>query len=306
MIRRIRDALMISACSLLWLPSVPLSSPNDLVSIHVAVDGPIVGTGGVLTNDDFVVSIDGRPAAIASITPPPTPLTILLLLDKTISMETYGEIDDDVAKSFVPALQAGDRARLGGIASRFALAPAFSSNPREILATGRSAVAFRKEERGGPSPIWDAMERALDAIAPEPGLRAILLVSDGRGTGNRTSLAAVGDRAISSGVVVDVLSEALPVILRQSETTAARVRPGLVLEEMARATGGLIVPVDPTPSTVLPPAGPTLVRFVNDLRGMYTIAVPAEGPPGSVHRVDVTITRPGLTARTRRAYRTPR
>jgi len=37
----------------------------------------------------------------------------------------------------------------------------------------------------------------------------------------------------------------------------------------------------------LPPAGSTLVRFVNDLRGMYTIAVPAEGPPGSVHRVDL-------------------
>jgi hypothetical protein len=210
-----------------------------------------------------------------------------------------------VAKSFVPALQAGDRARFGGIASRFALAPAFSSNPREILATGRAAVTFRREERAGPSPIWDAMERALDAIEPEPGLRAILLVSDGRGTGNRTSQAAVRNRAISSGVVVSVLSEALPVILRQSETTAARVRPGLALEEMARATGGLIAPADPTPSTVLPPAGSTLARFVNDLRGMYTITVPAVGTPGSMHPIDVKIVRPGLTARTRRAYRTP-
>jgi hypothetical protein len=305
MIRPFRQALTIAACAWWWLSSAPASAPTDLVSIHVAVEGPILGTGGVLTQDDFVLSIDGRPAAIASLTPPPTPLTILLLLDKTISMETYGGIDDEVAKSFVPALQAGDRARFGGIASRFALAPAFSSNPREILATGRAAVTFRREERAGPSPIWDAMERALDAIEPEPGLRAILLVSDGRGTGNRTSQAAVRNRAISSGVVVSVLSEALPVILRQSETTAARVRPGLALEEMARATGGLIAPADPTPSTVLPPAGSTLARFVNDLRGMYTITVPAVGTPGSMHPIDVKIVRPGLTARTRRAYRTP-
>jgi len=304
MSRRARHALLIGAGSLLWLSSAPASSPPDLVSIHVAVDGPIVGSGGALTADEFVVSIDGRPTTIASLTPPPAPLTIVLLLDKTTSMETYGEIDEDVAKSLVPALQPGDRARIGGIAGRLALAPAFSSNPREILAAGRAAVAFRKEDRAGPSPIWDAMDRALDAIDPEPGVRAIVLVSDGRGTGNRTSVAAVGDRAISAGVIVDVLSEALPVVLRQSETTAARVRPGLALEEMARATGGLIVPSDPTPSTVLPPAGSTLVRFVNDLRGMYTIAVPAEGPPGSVHRIDVKINRPGLTARTRRAYRT--
>jgi hypothetical protein len=304
MSRRICPALMGGAFSWLLLASAPAATPDDLVSIHAAVEGSIVGTGGVLTKDDFAVSIDGRPVAITSVTPPPTPLTIVLLLDRTISMEIYGDIDDEVGKSFVPALREGDRARLGGIASRVALAPAFSSNPREILATGRAALTFRKEERAGPSPIWDAMDRALDAIEPEPGLRAILLVSDGRGTGNRISLAAVGDRAISSGVIVAVLSEALPMILRQNETTAARVRPGLALEELARATGGLIVPADPTPSTVLPPAGSTLAHLVNDLRGMYTIAVPVEGPPGSVHRIDVKITRPGLTARTRRAYRT--
>ena len=101
-----------------------------------------------------------------------------------------------------------------------------------------------------------------------------------------------------------MLSEALPVIIRQSETTAARIRPGIALQEIARATGGLILPADPTPTSELPLAGPSLARLIADLHGMYTLAVPADGAAGSVHRVEVKMKRAGLTARARRAYRT--
>jgi hypothetical protein len=288
-------------CGLALTASGRGQSAAGLVSLHVAVDGVVSGS---LTKDDFAVAIDGRPVTIAGVTPPPSPLTIVLLLDKTSSMETYGGIDDEIAKSLVPALQPGDRVRVGGIAGRLALAPAFSANPRDIVSAARTVLSFRREERFGPSPIWDAMDRALAVLEPENGLRALILVTDGRGTGNHISLIAAGDRAVSSGIVVDVLSEALPVILRQSETTAARIRPGVALQEIARATGGLIAPADPTPMSELPPAGPTLAGFIADLHGMYTLAVPAEGAPGSVHRVDVRMKRAGLTARSRRAYRT--
>jgi len=276
-------------------------SAAGMVSLHVAVDGD---SSGSLTADDFEVAIDGRPAAIASLTAPPSPLTLVVLLDKTGSMETYGNVDDEIGKSVVSVLRSGDRMRVGGFASRVALAPAFSANPRDIIAAGRAALSFRREERYGPSPIWDAIDRALSVLEPENGLRALILVTDGRGTGNHTSLVAAADRAVSSGVVVHVLSEALPVILRQSESTAARIRPGVALQEIARATGGTILPADPAPTTELPPAGLSLARFMADLHGMYTLAIPAEGAPGSVHRVDVKMKRPGLTARARRAYRT--
>ena len=302
MTSRLFSCVVVAAC---WLTlATARSGENDRVSIHVAVGGGDDGSRGALSKDDFELSIDGRPTTIASLTPPPTPLTIILLLDRTISMETYGDIEDEVVDGFVPALRLFDRARIGGIANRLALAPAFSSSPRDIIAAARRALSFRKEDRTGPSPVWDALDRAIEVLEAENGLRAILLVSDGRATGNRSSASAVGDRAVSSGIVVDVLSEALPMILRQNETTAARVRPGLALQGIAQATGGLIVPADPTPSTQLPPAGPSLAGFVSDLRGMYTIEVAAAGPPGSVHRIDVKIKRAGLTARTRLAYRT--
>jgi hypothetical protein len=297
-------AIGLLAVALSWIAvtsRTPTPAAADLVSVSVAVDGD---SSGSLTSSDFAVAVDGRPVAIAGVMPPPSPLAMVVLLDKTSSMESYGNVDDEVAKSIVPVLRPGDRLRIGGFASRVALAPAFSSSPREIVAAGRAALAFRNEERYGSSPIWDAMDRALSVLEPEEGLRALILVTDGRGTGNHTSFIAAGDRAVSSGIVVHVLSEARPVVLRQNETTAARIRPGVALQEIARATGGTILPADPTPSTELPPAGLSLARFMADLHGRYTLTIPAEGAPGSVHRVEVTMKRAGLTARARRAYRT--
>jgi VWFA-related protein len=282
-------------------PATMTPSSGALESIHVAVVGD---AAGVLTKDDFEVLIDGKPAAIEAFTAPPQPLTIVLLLDKTASMETYGDMDAEIGKSFVPALRSADRARIGGVANRLVLAPAFSSNPRDIIAAGRAAVSFRREERFGPSPLWDAIDHAAALLAPEPGLRAIILVTDGRSTGNNVSILTAADRAVYAGVVVNVLSESLPMIIRQTETIAARIRPGLPLEQIARATGGAIVPQDPTPTTQLPEAFAVLKKFVEDLRAMYTLAVAPTGPAGSVHRIEVRMKRPNLTARARGAYRT--
>ena len=114
----------------------------------------------------------------------------------------------------------------------------------------------------------------------------------------------VADRAVFAGVVINVLSESRPMIIRQSETTAARVRPNLPLEQVVRATGGAIVPEDPSSSTPLPVPGPVIRKFVDDLHGMYTLAIAPRGPSGSVHRIEVKMKRAGLTARTRSAYRT--
>ena len=153
-------------------------------------------------------------------------------------------IDDEIGKSFAPALQTGDRARVGGLANRLVLAPAFSSNPKDVVSAGRAAVSFRKEDKFGASPIWDALDQAVEQLEPEKGVRAIILVTDGRATGNMKGIVPVADRAVFAGVVVHVLSESRPMIIRQSPTMAARIRPNLPLEQVARVTGGTIVPED--------------------------------------------------------------
>ena len=279
------------------------TSPR-LVPIHVAVTGPEGAVPG-LTKNDFEVSIDDKVRTIEQFSAPPSPLSVALLIDVTASMSFYTDLRGEIGKSFAPALLPADRARVGAIGARLVLAPRFSSNRREIIAAGRAAASVRKEDRAGPSPIWDAVDGTLRALENEPGVRGLILVTDGKATGNSVSSISLVQHAVAAGVVVQVLSEARPTVIRQSGTSFARVRSGLLLQELAKQTGGLYVPDDPPASGVLPPAGPLITRFVNDLRAMYTLAVAAEGPGGSAHRVSIVVKRPGLSVRTRRAFLTP-
>ena len=143
----------------------------------------------------------------------------------------------------------------------------------------------------------------MRALEPARGRRGILLVTDGRATGNKVPSLAAIQAAIAVGVVVQVLSETRTIFLRQDKDSYAQVRVGLMLEELTRLSGGMILPED-SKSIQLPEPGPLIARLVNDLRQMYTIVIAAEGPAGSGHRVEVTVKRPGLSVRARSAYRT--
>jgi VWFA-related protein len=278
------------------------STRAAIVPIDVAVRGAAAAD---LTQEDFEISIDGRPKPVAAFTRPPAPVSVVLLLDVSASLTNYGDIAEEIGRSFSPALTSVDQARVGGIASRVVLGPRFLPPGRELIAAGRSAARFPAEDRFGPSPIWDALDAAIAALVPASGRRGVVLVTDGRSTGNTIGVADVLERAVTSGVVVQVLSEARPLLIRQSERTFARVQPGLALRRLADQTGGLCLPADPPPSGPLPEPGPLLTQLVQDLRGMYTLGVEADGESGSLHGITVRVKRQGLTVRARNAYRTP-
>ena len=162
---------------------------------------------------------------------------------------------------------------------------------------GRAAIDFPKRERFGPSPIWDALDEAIRVLAPEPGRRVVILVSDGRSTGNTVSAQAVVDRAVTAGVVVSGLSDARVQTIPQGGDLVAKVRAGLMMRELARLSGGLCLPENPPDFGEMPAAGPLLTRLVNDARAMYTIGVPIEDAGKPVAHV----VHPGETGRGDRA-----
>jgi VWFA-related protein len=285
------------------LAIAPAKRSQPLAMIDVAVTD---GRGNVdgLNAGDFQVFVDGRPTLVESFAAPPVPLSVALLLDVSGSMAVYVDLEDEISRSFAPALQPGDRALVGGIANRVQLAPRFTAVGRELISDGRKAVRFDRDDRFGPSPLWDALDATVAALEREAGRRGIILVTDGRATGNRIGSQAAILRAVQSGIVVHVLAEARALIIRQGEGSFARVRPGLALQEVAQQTGGSCLPQDPGPSTEMPEPGPVIAQMVRDLRGMYTLGVSQDGPAGSVHRIEVRVKRSELSVRARRFYRT--
>jgi hypothetical protein len=268
--------------------------------IHVAVasvDGRAV-TG--LTKDDFEVLIDGTPHPVAAVSEPPLQLSIVFIFDVTDSLSVYNDIRDEIERSIVPALQPADRVRIGSVARKIAFTPWLTANARQVAAEGRKVLSVSRDERTGPSPLWDAADAAISSLESERGLRAIVLVSDGRSTGNSVGASDMLQHALNARVVVQALAENRPVVIPQADERAVSVRPAAFMQQVAILSDGLFLPEQLVPSGVdLPKPGPLLTRLINDLRTLYALDVAPADAPGSQHKLIVRVKRDGVTVRTR-------
>ncbi len=283
----------------------PVSQRAPLVLLDVAVEGPDGKTVTGLTRDDFEIVADGAARPVESFAAGrEQPLSLVLLLDASASLEFMVErkvLRAAIEKWFVGRLAPQDRVQVGSFAKQISIGPALAGNPRALLAAVRTALDPRDADTLGPSPIWDAVDAAVAALAQASGRRAVVLVTDGRGTGNRQGPEESGARAIAAGVVVNVVGEDWEMTLRQDATSGVRVRPGVALEWIANATGGLYVHDGATPSA----PGPILERVLADLHERYTLGFTPPVRDGTAHALEVHVKRPGVTIRTRRSYVAP-
>jgi hypothetical protein len=171
-------------------------------------------------------------------------LTLIALVDVSASMTLIGLPEDPRVETLVKAigetLRAGDRVRIGRLAGQAAFSDGFASGGREIRRAAR-VLDVPMAERHGPSPLWDGLDAAVRLLEREPDPRAVIVWTDGHASGNRLTRHDVVRRALAAGVPIHVVSAAREMTIRQSETTAAVIRPAVYLEWVARQTGGMYV-----------------------------------------------------------------
>jgi hypothetical protein len=112
----------------------------------------------------------------------------------------------------------------------------------------------------GPSPIWDSLDGAVTTLAPAAGRHAILLLSDGKSSGNMRGLNEVIAHAREAGVSISAVVE--------GESSPGGAQAGLdpadLIAKIAKATGGHIAidrPVNPRDRN---PA-PMIAQILDDL-----------------------------------------
>ncbi len=283
----------------------PSTQGERLVLVDVAVETAAGQPATGLTRDDFEIAADGaaRPiAAFAAGTQRPLPLVVLF--DVTSSMDVIVKRRDlrkAVETALVPRVSPKDRVHVGSFARQTAIGPPIVGNPRALISAVGTALDPRKEDTFGPSPIWDAVDLAVTALANADGRRAVLLITDGQGTGNRQSPEETAAHAVQAGVSVDVMGEDVDIVLRQDGNTGVRVRPGTALQWIAFATGGLYLPDHASPAT----PGPILDRLLTDLHERYTLGFVPPVNDGKEHTLVVNVKREGLKVRARRSYVAP-
>jgi Ca-activated chloride channel family protein len=129
-----------------------------------------------LTREDFEVLDNGRPQKLTTFTNADQPITVVMMLDRSGSVEAQFALVEQAAAEFVNQLGPDDRARIGSFSTRIRIDPdTFTGNHETLLAILRHDL-----QPFGPTPLWNATDKALTAVSGEPGRRVVLLFTDGK------------------------------------------------------------------------------------------------------------------------------
>ena len=293
-----------------WQPPV-FRGKGDAVRVYVTVtdrDGRLVT---MLTRDAFEVRDDGQPQAITQFDNTPQPIRLIVMLDVSGSMEGNLPLLRAAATQLFARLRPEDVTRVGAFGHEVTISPAFTHDKTELLAAVPDAIA-----PDAPTPLWRAIDKAMDAFGGTGDQRpAILVLSDGKDTGQVSfrerpvSQAEVIDRARREDVMIYAVGmrsrgarPMTPGIGRgglQAMLMADMPDPGLA--RVAEETGG----------------GYKEIRFgqdlstafadvVDELHSQYLLGFAPPKRDGKTHRVDVRVTKGGLKPRARKSYVAPK
>jgi len=306
----------LAACVLAVLGAAAQQQPvfrsrGDAVRVFVTVtdgDGRLVTT---LTRDDFEVRDDGKPQPITLFDSTPQPVRLIVMLDVSGSMEGNLPLLRAAAAQLFARLRPDDGARVGTFGHEIAISSSFTRNPDELLAALPNTIA-----PDAPTPLWRAVDEALDTFG-EAGdeRRVILVLSDGKDSGpigfrqRYVSQAEVIDRARNDDVMVYAIGmrsrgrrPMQPGIgpgSLQAMLTADLPDPGLA--RVAQETGGGYAEI-----RFGQDLGAAFAQVADELHSQYLIGFSPPKRDGKVHDIQVRVSQRGLKPRARKSYVAPK
>lgn len=289
---------------------VRLGTQEVLLSVTVRdVDGrPVTG----LTGDDFIVAEDRVRQELASCREALLPVNVVLLLDASGSVFSELASIRRAAGRFVEALGPEDRVSVIQFADKVELLQDWTTDHESI----RHALNWRY--RGGQMTAYrDAVFlAAADQLAKVDGRRAIIILSDGVDSSSKVSEDAVRGALDRCGASVFVVSKAQALIEKirpyagKAGVIAGTSRP-------ARAAIGELTAAEEQMRRMADRYGGRLFAPITDaelesaygdvaaeLKQQYVLTYVShnEARDSRWRAIDIFLTRPGLTARTRKGY----
>jgi VWFA-related protein len=250
-----------------------------------------------LLKEDFQILDNGAPALVTTFSNEVVPITAVLLIDMSSSMGSAFLRQREAARRFVQTLLPADRLRIGTFASEVGLSPHLT-NDRALL----ERVLAEELWPGGLTPIWRASTDAMDSLTNEPGRRVILLLTDGIVGGGDVNCAPYSLGPIGPMGPCPTQSD----VQRHAQQDAFMFY-AIGFDGAALDMGGLVQVIDDTGGghfTLKRDADvdATMQRVAEELHDQYAVGFRPAVLDGKTHRLDVRLTRQGLTARARKSY----
>ncbi|MXY25037.1 MAG: VWA domain-containing protein [Acidobacteria bacterium] len=266
-------------------------SGTQLVDLYVTVtdrDGRLVPN---LTREDFAIFDDEEPTEIVLFENSVRPITVVVMLDTSASMDLNRDRLMAGAEQFLLRLLPADRARVGAFNDKLEINPPQFIGDRDALIAELPDLGF-----GNSTRVYDAAYVSLDALTGVDGRRVILLFSDGDDTDSDVGAGNVVDRAVAEEVMIYSIG------FESNYFNGIRyvtTRPDRNLRRFAEETGGGYFEL-----TEAADLGPTFTRVARELHSQYVLGFTPR-TDGQLHDIRVLLTQRGLTARARRSYLAP-
>ncbi len=269
-----------------------ISVDSSIVVMNVAITDPSGKAVSGLTQRQFRVFEDGVEQEIVTFETEETPFAAVILLDTSGSMEERVSLARSAAIQFLDGLRSGDLTAIYNFDSKVEMVQDFS-NSRDM----REQVFDLKAN--GMTALNDAIYKAAEVLSKRPEKRrAIIVLSDGADSISKSSADKALKAALSINATIYTVDMSSP-NLRPEERAGNKG----ALTKFSEKTGGRYVA---TPGGVA--MRDAFKRIVAELGEQYTIAYSPTNvkKDGKWRAIELRISRPNLTIRTRKGYHAPK
>ncbi len=285
---------------------------SDTVRVFVTVtdrDGRLVTS---LTKDQFEARDNGKSQPITVFDNSAQPIQLIVLLDVSGSMSGNLNLLRSGAMHLFGELAHGDLVRIGTFGNEIEFSPAFTNDIDALTAALPDYIPTN-----APTPLWRAINKAIDVFDDTTGLRKVVLVlSDGKNEDIQFSW-----RSVSQGDVIDrataddVMVYAVGLHSSHRPTNFTYGPPGYRygygspradmpdpgLAKTAEQTGGGYAEVQARDDL-----GAAFAEIAQELHSQYLLGYEPPKRDGKTHKIEVRVSRGGMTPRARKSYVAPK
>ena len=309
-------ALLFAAC-VLTAPAAARQEPpvfrgrSDAVRMFVTVtdrDGRLVTT---LTQKDFEIRDQGKPQPIVLFDNAPQPIRLIVMLDVSGSMAGNLPLLREASEELFRRLRQDDLVKVGAFGEDVRISETFTRDTDALAASLPDTIV-----PDAPTPLWRALDQAMNAFEREAEERRVVLVlSDGKDSGPIGFRQPVSSQAevIERARKEDVMIYAVGLRSRRRQTMMPGIGPeGLRaamlddlpdpgLARVAEETGGGYAEIRPGEDLA-----EAFARVADELHGQYLLGFAPPKRDGKVHDVDIRVAAKGLKPRARKSYVAPK
>ncbi len=244
-----------------------------------------------LKQEDFEVLDNGKPSPITLFVTEVQPIAVVTVIDTSGSMTLVLDFVTEAAETFILRLLPQDRGMVASFDDKILMSPGFTSNRDELVGYLRTSVQF-----GNGTRLWDALYQSVAQLKDEPVRKVVLVLSDGEDTASKMN----GNEVLSRAQDDHVMVYAIGMHNRYRGGMNGEwvvTRPDPFLRKLTSETGGGNFEI--TRATEL---NSTFTRVADELHRQYLIGISAGQLDGKLHKIDLRVKPPGMTARARKSY----